>query len=80
MRGGGGGLIEDLWHNSTGNACYAGYALLAAILVSYAPREQASGILGGTQSLLSRRSHEKKRTAVCCNNDAVMQMAFRKPV
>ena len=75
--GGGGGLIEDLRHKSTGNACYVGYALLAAILVSYVPREQALGILGGNaKSSISTVSREKKGTAGCSNNDAIIQTAF----
>ena len=73
----GGGLIEDLRHNSTGNACYTGYALLVAILVPYVPREQSSGILGGNaKTSISTVSRKKKGTAGCSNNDAIMQMAF----
>ena len=71
------GLIEDLRHNSTGNGCYAGYALLAAILVSYVPpREQASGILGGNAVFHLNGLTQKKVTAGCSNNDAITQMAF----
>ena len=39
----GGCLIEDLRHNSTGKACFEGYALLAAILVSYVPGSRRRG-------------------------------------
>ena len=71
-----GDLIEDLQHNSTGNTCYAGYAFLVAILVSYVPREQALGILGCNAVFHLDGLTQKKGTAGCSNNDAIMQMAF----
>ena len=50
---------------------------LAAILVSYVPREPASGILGdNAKTSISKVSRKKKGTAGCSNNDAIMQMAF----
>ena len=76
-----GGLIEDLQHNSTGNACYAGYAFLAAILVSYVPREQASRILGGNaKSSISTVSRKKRELLVVVIMTPSCKWPFRKPV
>ena len=73
--------MEDLRHNSTGNACYAGYALLAAILVSYAPREQASRILGGNaKSSTSTVSRQKRELLVVVIMTLSCKWSFRKPV
>ena len=77
----GGGLIEDLQHNSTGNACYAGCAFLAAILVSYVLREQASRILGGNaKSFISTVSRKKRELLVVVIMTPSCKWPFRKPV
>ena len=74
-----GGLIEDLRHNL--NACYAGYALLATIFVSYVPREQSSGILGGNaKSSISTVSRKKRELLVVVIMTPSCKWPFRKPV